>query len=728
MFYEGGLFIVVSNITSGSYGFNGNIYTSRDGLTWTWANWDTAPYSITEGNGTGSVGSVAYQPGSSSSLLDGYITAGFYNADAQDSQGGTISVSDDTFEFNLTTFSTDEIIVVMVTNSSSDTYQTVVSITGGGLVFQKRASANIPSGVLTQDDTTGSIEAELWWAYAASTLPDVTFTITMSGTIAVQSIVAFGVTGCTNFTDPWDPNTSLPSVVATNSTPASAPMFSTSQPNSLLLAFSISNTNTNSVTSFDVTGGDFTYTSFEFFTSHSLLNNQIASYPILDVNVGYYPRESDPIPGIETDVSVTNNQTTSVIYFMDALAGLSTYVASGNLCTGGSFLMTSTTGGSIWTYQTPGIGIAFNAAADLGNNGSSTNSLTTSYTVGNGSNRMLFVTVTGSTSVNDVTGVTYNGVNMTSIWGGVRYQSGTHYIYGYYLLNPASGANDVVVSATTNHYIAAGAADYTGVAQTGQPNVSTSIIFGTTSSITLPIVPTLSSGWAIISCPGSNGNPPVAGDNNVLRAVATSDATWGIFDSNAPLPGKNYSFFPMTTTAGSFDMYCIGAVFAPANVYSFATLSKVAYGNGLFVTTAYTPETESLPLVYLTSPDGATWTSRNFPSTFGAVGQTVYVSYVNNTFVAAISNGVLSPPFYAAAFSTDGITWQVSLSDARFASNDSTLYYDNDYLHLASRFLSEDEKTFSTIANPLGISQVKVVNGMLLLIGNSNGGIYVASR
>ena len=61
--------------------------------------------------------------------------------------------------------------------------------------------------------------------------------------------------------------------------------------------------------------------------------------------------------------------------------------------------------------------IAFNAAADLTNNGGTTNSLTHSYTVSSGANRILYVALLGDTigGNDDITGVTYAGVSMTLI-------------------------------------------------------------------------------------------------------------------------------------------------------------------------------------------------------------------------------------------------------------------------------------------------------------------------
>ncbi len=57
----------------------------------------------------------------------------------------------------------------------------------------------------------------------------------------------------------------------------------------------------------------------------------------------------------------------------------------------------------------------FDNAADGGNNGGSTTSLTYSYTVGTNSNRLLLVNLVGDPSADDISSVTYAGAPMTLI-------------------------------------------------------------------------------------------------------------------------------------------------------------------------------------------------------------------------------------------------------------------------------------------------------------------------
>ena len=83
-------------------------------------------------------------------------------------------------------------------------------------------------------------------------------------------------------------------------------------------------------------------------------------------------------------------------------------------------------------------------------NASGRTSHTFSYTVGSGSNRVLFVGVGSynATGGNKVSGVTYNGVAMTLV-DTAEAQSNT-FISLWRLDNPASGANNVVVTFSTS--------------------------------------------------------------------------------------------------------------------------------------------------------------------------------------------------------------------------------------------------------------------------------------
>lgn len=177
--------------------------------------------------------------------------------------------------------------------------------------------------------------------------------------------------------------------------------------------------------------------------------------------------------------------------------------------------------------------IQFDNAADLGNNGGS-GTLTVSYTVGSGSNRLLIVVITGGSSTDNITGVTYGGVAMTLV---AKKAPGARWVYVYYLLNPASGANNVVITASSD-YIIAVAASYSGAQQSSQPdNFATATSAGNIGSWPVSIIPSAASCWAILASESVAGTPS-AGAGTVLRAYDHTFTQPSILDSGGPLiPG-----------------------------------------------------------------------------------------------------------------------------------------------------------------------------------------------
>lgn len=110
-------------------------------------------------------------------------------------------------------------------------------------------------------------------------------------------------------------------------------------------------------------------------------------------------------------------------------------------------------------------------------------SLTFSHTC-SGSDRVLFVAAFGDTA-DLVTGATYNSVAMTLV--GKDIVGIDRYVYLYVLFNPASGANNVVISASSSIVIQGLAVSYTGADQSGSVdssahsnNPSTSLVQSTT--------------------------------------------------------------------------------------------------------------------------------------------------------------------------------------------------------------------------------------------------------
>ena len=210
--------------------------------------------------------------------------------------------------------------------------------------------------------------------------------------------------------------------------------------------------------------------------------------------------------------------------------------------------------------------IAYVGSADLGNNGGLGGGLTASYTVGGGANRLLVVAVKGD-NTDTVTGVTYNGVSMTLAAKAGVTPYGNRWNYLFFLLNPDSGANNVVVSGGA--FNAALAADYTGVKQTAQPDATgTANSSGSSYTLAATVTTVADNSWAIMSWGGGGSVPPSAVSNCTLRTYDHAFDIFGLFDSNADI-----------TPAGSYTetaTFSSGVAYPNAVIASFAPVSTAA--------------------------------------------------------------------------------------------------------------------------------------------------------
>jgi hypothetical protein len=206
-------------------------------------------------------------------------------------------------------------------------------------------------------------------------------------------------------------------------------------------------------------------------------------------------------------------------------------------------------------------GITYDSSADGGNNGGSTASLTYPYTVGNGPNRLLVVNLIGDSSADDISSVTYAGTVMTLI--GKAHAVANNWQYLYYLLNPPSGSNNIVVSAGSPHYLISQAASWFNVAQAAQPDASTTNTAAATSTSITTSLTTVATGSLVVQGVWSYGHLAAgAGATPVLTDTAFDGA--GIFvSSGSPVsPPGNVS---MTTISdGQASTGVIMASFAPS--------------------------------------------------------------------------------------------------------------------------------------------------------------------
>lgn len=210
--------------------------------------------------------------------------------------------------------------------------------------------------------------------------------------------------------------------------------------------------------------------------------------------------------------------------------------------------------------------IAFDAATSGGTQ-SSTGPLNFNHTC-TGTNGLLFVNAFGGDGADVVTGITYNSVAMTfiaKVLGGVN-----HYSYLYYLINPATGTNQVSISYSGNHFMSGGAASYTGCDQSSQPDASTTNTGnGTTLSTSLTSI--ADQCWFIL-IGANNVGANSAGTGSTART--NTSISWDIFDSNSAQSPGSYSM--AFTPTSSSQLSAIMASFDPPSTTSIKTKKGLA--------------------------------------------------------------------------------------------------------------------------------------------------------
>lgn len=197
--------------------------------------------------------------------------------------------------------------------------------------------------------------------------------------------------------------------------------------------------------------------------------------------------------------------------------------------------------------------IAFDAASESFTN--SATSLTWSHTC-TGSDRILWVSVMAS-SARNITGVTYNGVALTSL----TRSAGTQPMQLWYLIAPATGANNIVVSIDgAASFIYTSAGSYTGVEQSGQPDAQATNST-TASSVTTTLTTIADNCWTILGARGATSGNTDASTNSTERAAGAA-GTVQLYDSNGAVTPAG-SFGMTITTAGSEAITTAMASFSP---------------------------------------------------------------------------------------------------------------------------------------------------------------------
>lgn len=184
--------------------------------------------------------------------------------------------------------------------------------------------------------------------------------------------------------------------------------------------------------------------------------------------------------------------------------------------------------------------IAFDSADTTPNLVNPGTSLTYSFTVGTGDDRLLIVHVWHSV-MGDISGVTYNSVSMTKLAeqadGG-----GSNYLDVWYLVAPATGANDVVVSKDTSGVMVSTCASYSGVDQTTPIPTSASDNSTATTAFSADITTTETNSWVYCSL-RDNVGANLTEDAPEVERVANEGNGYGqhVLDSNGTVSVGAYN-------------------------------------------------------------------------------------------------------------------------------------------------------------------------------------------
>ena len=206
----------------------------------------------------------------------------------------------------------------------------------------------------------------------------------------------------------------------------------------------------------------------------------------------------------------------------------------------------------------------FNAGSSK--NGNSVASLSWAHTTSSNTNRILIVTATAIKSgaggqSNQPTGVTYNGVALTKHLEQDSYVSGFGFLVMWYLINPPTGSNTVVVTwadATNNLGLAATAGDFYNVDQVTP--------FGATaqnmanSAATLAVTLAAGAGSLVVGTYGTAAGGTITAGSGQAQIAETSNANCYLEMSYEACVVSDAAFAHAYTTSGSNSCQLLAAV------------------------------------------------------------------------------------------------------------------------------------------------------------------------
>lgn len=186
--------------------------------------------------------------------------------------------------------------------------------------------------------------------------------------------------------------------------------------------------------------------------------------------------------------------------------------------------------------------------------------LTFALTVGVGLNRIVWVAFTANkASVPAISSVTFGGVPMTATADTPLAESSSLKMYLYFLVNPASGSSNAVITfASAPDEIHASAVSYSGAAQSGVPDAHATAT-GTGTSATITMTTTKANAWLVGLFRNDSSGNGSAGTGTTQRSSITGQNSFDDNNGLATTPGS----YSIQETFGNALYGGIGAAMAP---------------------------------------------------------------------------------------------------------------------------------------------------------------------
>lgn len=189
-----------------------------------------------------------------------------------------------------------------------------------------------------------------------------------------------------------------------------------------------------------------------------------------------------------------------------------------------------------------------------------------------GSNLLLLVHVGTNDTTDKVTGVTYNAVAMTRLDAKAAATTG-FFGFVYYLVNPATGAHNIVASRSDSNLITVDAVSYTGVSQTGFPDsqANGTVALGNITATTTVVA---SNCWLFGATRGNNGVSGItAGAGTTLRTGNFSNALVSSDSNGTVATGSQTLNYNISAGGECYWMICS---FAPVATSAIKTIDGLA--------------------------------------------------------------------------------------------------------------------------------------------------------